>query len=164
MLYLYNNHVLYLFDFTGYWLFHCHIEFHVELGMALIFKVGQHEDFPPVPKDFPRCGSYTPSGPPEDDNYSTISEITTPMTTTTTTTTTTTETPSTTTTTTTEDPREIELIIKEKIIITRWLPTIIEMLRNGDTPVSSSSISHLSQILITVNAIILMTNIFSTNL
>ncbi|XP_008487811.1 laccase [Diaphorina citri] len=42
----------------GYWLFHCHIEFHVETGMALVFKVGEHEDMAPVPKDFPTCGDY----------------------------------------------------------------------------------------------------------
>lgn len=47
-------------DNPGYWLFHCHIEFHVEIGMALVFKVGEHEDMAPVPKDFPMCGSYLP--------------------------------------------------------------------------------------------------------
>ncbi|XP_012286272.1 laccase-4 isoform X2 [Orussus abietinus] len=49
----------------GYWIFHCHIEFHVELGMALIFKIGEHEEFPPVPRDFPKCGNWLPSGRPE---------------------------------------------------------------------------------------------------
>ncbi|XP_069688622.1 uncharacterized protein [Periplaneta americana] len=44
----------------GYWLFHCHIEFHVELGMAVVFKVGDHSNFPPVPSGFPRCNSYIP--------------------------------------------------------------------------------------------------------
>lgn len=44
----------------GYWLFHCHIEFHVEIGMALVFKVGEHKDMLPVPKDFPRCGNFLP--------------------------------------------------------------------------------------------------------
>lgn len=44
----------------GYWLFHCHIEYHVELGMAIVFKVGEEKDFPPVPKNFPRCNNYTP--------------------------------------------------------------------------------------------------------
>lgn len=29
---------------TGFWLFHCHIEFHVEIGMALILKVGEYFD------------------------------------------------------------------------------------------------------------------------
>lgn len=42
----------------GYWLFHCHLEFHVEVGMALIFKIGEHSQFPPVPEKFPRCGDY----------------------------------------------------------------------------------------------------------
>uniref|UniRef100_A0A8D8WL32 Laccase-2 n=1 Tax=Cacopsylla melanoneura TaxID=428564 RepID=A0A8D8WL32_9HEMI len=42
----------------GYWLFHCHIEFHVETGMALVFKVGEHEDMTPVPNNFPTCNNY----------------------------------------------------------------------------------------------------------
>ncbi|XP_034256148.1 laccase-like isoform X2 [Thrips palmi] len=46
-------------DNPGYWLFHCHIEFHVELGMALVVKVGEHEDMPPVPKGFPQCGDWS---------------------------------------------------------------------------------------------------------
>ncbi|XP_041972453.1 laccase-4-like [Aricia agestis] len=47
-------------DNPGYWLFHCHIEFHVEIGMALIFKVGEHKDMTPIPPDFPTCGNYMP--------------------------------------------------------------------------------------------------------
>lgn len=39
-------------------MFHCHIEFHVEVGMALIFKVGEHKDFSTVPAGFPQCGDY----------------------------------------------------------------------------------------------------------
>ena len=39
-------------------MFHCHLEFHVELGMAVILKVGSHSEFPPVPNKFPRCGNY----------------------------------------------------------------------------------------------------------
>lgn len=42
----------------GYWLFHCHIEFHAEIGMALVFKVGEHADMKPVPEGFPQCGDY----------------------------------------------------------------------------------------------------------
>ncbi|KAJ8670518.1 hypothetical protein QAD02_001777 [Eretmocerus hayati] len=42
----------------GYWFFHCHFEQHNNNGMALVFKVGEHEDFAPVPKDFPTCGDY----------------------------------------------------------------------------------------------------------
>ncbi|XP_059056219.1 uncharacterized protein LOC131850085 [Achroia grisella] len=63
-------------DNPGYWLFHCHIEFHVEIGMALVFKVGEHKDMPPIPPEFPRCGSYMPDNmlehatteKPKDDN------------------------------------------------------------------------------------------------
>ncbi|XP_043252870.1 laccase-1-like [Colletes gigas] len=44
----------------GYWLFHCHIEFHAEVGMSLIFKVGEHEDMLPVPRNFPNCGDWQP--------------------------------------------------------------------------------------------------------
>lgn len=43
---------------SGYWLFHCHIEFHAEIGMALIFKVGEHEEMSPIPRNFPRCGNW----------------------------------------------------------------------------------------------------------
>lgn len=28
--------------------------------MALVFKVGEHSDFPPVPRKFPQCGDYIP--------------------------------------------------------------------------------------------------------
>ncbi|KOB77132.1 Laccase 1 [Operophtera brumata] len=45
----------------GYWLFHCHIEFHAEIGMALVFKVGEHADMKPVPTGFPQCGDYKPT-------------------------------------------------------------------------------------------------------
>lgn len=46
--------------FPGYWLFHCHIEYHVELGMAIVFKVGEDSDYPSPPPNFPRCNNYTP--------------------------------------------------------------------------------------------------------
>ncbi|XP_023314043.1 laccase-2-like [Trichogramma pretiosum] len=44
----------------GYWFFHCHFEQHTNVGMSLIFKVGEHNQFPPKPQGFPKCGSYTP--------------------------------------------------------------------------------------------------------
>ncbi|KAK0094187.1 hypothetical protein PV326_011621 [Microctonus aethiopoides] len=47
-------------DNPGYWLFHCHIEFHVEVGMGLVFKIGEHDEFPKVPMGFPRCGDWKP--------------------------------------------------------------------------------------------------------
>ncbi|XP_042224188.1 laccase-1-like [Homarus americanus] len=48
----------------GYWLFHCHISFHVEVGMGLVFHVGDQSMVPPVPKDFPKCGHWTPEPDP----------------------------------------------------------------------------------------------------
>jgi hypothetical protein len=30
----------------------------MEIGMGLIFKVGGHEEFPPVPENFPTCGDW----------------------------------------------------------------------------------------------------------
>lgn len=44
----------------GYWLFHCHIEFHAEVGMSLVFKVGDHSEMLPVPTKFPQCGDWQP--------------------------------------------------------------------------------------------------------
>jgi hypothetical protein len=45
----------------GYWLLHCHLEFHAEVGMGVIFKIGEHQDFPPIPDNFPTCGDWFPS-------------------------------------------------------------------------------------------------------
>ena len=42
--------------FAGFWFFHCHTDTHLFQGMALLIKVGDYSDLPPVPKDFPRCG------------------------------------------------------------------------------------------------------------
>lgn len=42
----------------GYWLFHCHIDFHAAMGMAIIFKFGEHEQMVPTPRGFPTCGNY----------------------------------------------------------------------------------------------------------
>ncbi|XP_065091239.1 uncharacterized protein LOC135712206 [Ochlerotatus camptorhynchus] len=44
----------------GYWLFHCHIEFHAEIGMALVLKVGDKSEMVAVPPNFPTCYDYTP--------------------------------------------------------------------------------------------------------
>ncbi len=41
----------------GMWLFHCHIDFHSELGMTLVFKVGDTSQFPLPPPNFPKCSS-----------------------------------------------------------------------------------------------------------
>lgn len=47
-------------DNPGYWIFHCHIEYHIEVGMALVFKVGDHKQMLSMPKDFPTCSNYMP--------------------------------------------------------------------------------------------------------
>ncbi|CAK9821202.1 LCC4 [Anthophora plagiata] len=60
----------------GYWLFHCHIEFHAEVGMSLIFKVGEHKDMLPVPRNFPICGNWQPEKVQHTENIpSTFSNI-----------------------------------------------------------------------------------------
>uniref|UniRef100_A0A0B7BKV4 Uncharacterized protein n=1 Tax=Arion vulgaris TaxID=1028688 RepID=A0A0B7BKV4_9EUPU len=46
----------------GFWLFHCHLEFHAETGMLLIFQVGNSTQLPPRPKNFPVCGSFDFTG------------------------------------------------------------------------------------------------------
>ncbi|GAB6019581.1 hypothetical protein CHUAL_001150 [Chamberlinius hualienensis] len=45
----------------GYWLLHCHIEFHIEVGMGLILHVGERQHLPPVPENFPACGNWPPN-------------------------------------------------------------------------------------------------------
>uniref|UniRef100_A0A8D8P5K9 L-ascorbate oxidase n=1 Tax=Culex pipiens TaxID=7175 RepID=A0A8D8P5K9_CULPI len=44
----------------GYWLFHCHIEFHAEIGMSLVLKVGDRSEMLSVPANFPMCSDFTP--------------------------------------------------------------------------------------------------------
>ncbi|XP_035891289.1 laccase abr2 isoform X1 [Anopheles stephensi] len=44
----------------GYWLFHCHIEFHAEIGMSLVLKVGDSSEMLPVPANFPTCYDFKP--------------------------------------------------------------------------------------------------------
>ncbi|KAK0066464.1 laccase-4 [Biomphalaria pfeifferi] len=45
-------------DNPGIWFFHCHIEFHAEIGMGLFFQVGNKSQFPKPPKNFPKCGDF----------------------------------------------------------------------------------------------------------
>ncbi|XP_071124881.1 uncharacterized protein [Mytilus edulis] len=42
----------------GFWFFHCHIEFHAEVGMGLVFQVGEIHEHPKSPLNFPKCGSW----------------------------------------------------------------------------------------------------------
>ena len=48
---------------AGFWLFHCHVEMHAAMGMAMVFQVGEPSDFPSPPRNFQRCGnSGAPTG------------------------------------------------------------------------------------------------------
>ncbi|XP_038059493.1 laccase-2-like isoform X2 [Patiria miniata] len=48
----------------GWWIFHCHIEFHLEDGMALLFWMGHTQDFQAIPAGFPTCGVFPPATDP----------------------------------------------------------------------------------------------------
>ena len=50
--------VRFVADNPGYWLLHCHMSWHNEVGMALVVKVGTKKDFPETPKNFPKCGDF----------------------------------------------------------------------------------------------------------
>ena len=50
--------VRFVADNPGYWLLHCHMSWHNEVGMALVVKVGTKKDFPEPPKNFPKCGDF----------------------------------------------------------------------------------------------------------
>lgn len=48
-------------DNPGFWLLHCHFEWHMAMGMTLVVQVGEpNDDFVEAPKGFPTCGHYTP--------------------------------------------------------------------------------------------------------
>jgi len=47
-------------DNAGMWLFHCHIDWHVEMGMGFAFDISS-EKSPPPPLDYQFCGSVFPS-------------------------------------------------------------------------------------------------------
>ncbi|XP_022095252.1 L-ascorbate oxidase-like [Acanthaster planci] len=57
--------VRFVADNPGWWLFHCHLEFHNTIGMAVMIHVGKDKDLPPKPRDFPRCGNWYPHGSEE---------------------------------------------------------------------------------------------------
>lgn len=39
-------------------MFHCHFEYHVNPGMGIVLKVGDREEMPKPPTNFPTCGNY----------------------------------------------------------------------------------------------------------
>ncbi|XP_069129876.1 uncharacterized protein [Argopecten irradians] len=46
----------------GFWFMHCHIEFHANIGMGVILQVGEPNQMPRKPKNFPRCGNWRETG------------------------------------------------------------------------------------------------------
>lgn len=44
----------------GYWLMHCHIDWHLAIGMAFVFQVGERAEMSPTPDYFPTCNDYLP--------------------------------------------------------------------------------------------------------
>ncbi|KAF7995608.1 hypothetical protein HCN44_006715 [Aphidius gifuensis] len=42
----------------GYWIAHCHIANHMDMGMNFVLKVGDDKDIPKVPGNFPKCGHF----------------------------------------------------------------------------------------------------------
>ncbi|WAQ99184.1 LAC1-like protein [Mya arenaria] len=52
-----------------FWFFHCHIEFHVDIGMGMIIQVGDQHDMPKVPTGFPKCGHWSFSGYGDAEDY-----------------------------------------------------------------------------------------------
>jgi hypothetical protein len=46
---------------SGMWFFHCHFMYHLATGLAVVIQVGNDGDWPPVPRNFPRCGNYLPT-------------------------------------------------------------------------------------------------------
>lgn len=47
-------------DNPGFWLMHCHYEWHINVGMGLVVQVGELEEMVEPPDRFPQCGNYMP--------------------------------------------------------------------------------------------------------
>ena len=45
---------------AGFLFFHCHYDFHLQVGMAGVLQVGELKSMPKPPKNFPQCRDYTP--------------------------------------------------------------------------------------------------------
>lgn len=50
-----------LFDNPGFWYMHCHIDWHLGIGMALVHRVGKQSEITPPPDTFPKCRDYKPT-------------------------------------------------------------------------------------------------------
>ncbi|XP_078320451.1 uncharacterized protein LOC144621367 [Crassostrea virginica] len=42
----------------GFWFMHCHLDTHMSVGMALVLQIGETDDMPHLPSNFPRCLNY----------------------------------------------------------------------------------------------------------
>lgn len=47
-------------DNPGFWLLHCHFEWHLAIGMGLVLQVGELDQMVKPPKDFNTCNNYKP--------------------------------------------------------------------------------------------------------
>jgi FtsP/CotA-like multicopper oxidase with cupredoxin domain len=47
-------------DNPGFWIMHCHFEWHMAAGMGLVLQVGEPREMAKAPKGFPKCGSFMP--------------------------------------------------------------------------------------------------------
>ncbi|XP_055854231.1 uncharacterized protein LOC129917982 [Episyrphus balteatus] len=47
-------------DNPGFWVMHCHYEWHFASGMGLIIQVGSSDEMVKPPADFPKCNNYEP--------------------------------------------------------------------------------------------------------
>ncbi|XP_013378830.1 L-ascorbate oxidase isoform X1 [Lingula anatina] len=45
-------------DNPGWWLVHCHLEFHHLEGMAMVLQEGEPSEMPPVPSKIPKCEDF----------------------------------------------------------------------------------------------------------
>ncbi|XP_022309214.2 uncharacterized protein LOC111114966 [Crassostrea virginica] len=56
--------IRFITDKIGFWLLHCHLESHMNIGMAVALQVGEEHEQPEYPKDIPRCFNYDPDSRP----------------------------------------------------------------------------------------------------
>ncbi|XP_061193764.1 uncharacterized protein LOC133201995 [Saccostrea echinata] len=45
-------------DNPGFWLLHCHLETHMNIGMAVVLQVGELYEMPELPSHFPKCSNF----------------------------------------------------------------------------------------------------------
>ena len=50
--------IRFIADNPGTWMLHCHLDFHSEVGMSLLIKIGNVTDLPKEPTNWPQCGDF----------------------------------------------------------------------------------------------------------